>query len=244
MLFSHNPGMKIVGRAADFCGTKEKREENEGVISMGKKAKSFFFSGSHFLFLFFFSHDFHRKGRKMDLIVNKNVKLKEVEMEDAPSLYALIHANRGHLRRFLGWIDATEGTADIEMFIAGSRQRRMMQNGTDYGLWYKGRIVGVVGLHYMDWINHCTSIGYWIIENMQGKGIMTAAVSRLIRYVFDELGLNRVEIRCAVENEKSRAIPERLGFTREGQIRQGEWLYDHYVDHIVYGLLKNEWRRA
>ncbi|WP_286884708.1 GNAT family N-acetyltransferase [Aneurinibacillus sp. UBA3580] len=180
----------------------------------------------------------------MDLIVNKNVKLKEVEMEDAPSLYALIHANRGHLRRFLGWIDATEGTADIEMFIAGSRQRRMIQNGTDYGLWYKGRIVGVVGLHYMDWINHCTSIGYWIIENMQGKGIMTAAVSRLIRYVFDELGLNRVEIRCAVENEKSRAIPERLGFTREGQIRQGEWLYDHYVDHIVYGLLKNEWRRA
>jgi len=53
--------MKIVGRAADFCGMKEKREENETMISMGKKANAFFFPGSHFLFLSFFSHDFHRK---------------------------------------------------------------------------------------------------------------------------------------------------------------------------------------
>jgi hypothetical protein len=42
--------MKIKGRAADFCGAKEKREENEGMISMGKKANAFFFPGSHFLF--------------------------------------------------------------------------------------------------------------------------------------------------------------------------------------------------
>jgi hypothetical protein len=51
--------MKIMGRAADFCGTKEKREENEGMISSWKKAKTFFFSGSSFLS--FFLHDFHRK---------------------------------------------------------------------------------------------------------------------------------------------------------------------------------------
>jgi hypothetical protein len=49
------------GREADFCGTKGKREENEERISMGKKAKAFFFPGSHFLFLSFFPHDFHRK---------------------------------------------------------------------------------------------------------------------------------------------------------------------------------------
>jgi hypothetical protein len=53
--------MKIVGRAADFCGTKGKREENETMISMGKKANAFFFLRSHFLFLSFFPHDFHRK---------------------------------------------------------------------------------------------------------------------------------------------------------------------------------------
>ncbi|CEH27738.1 hypothetical protein AM501_17170 [Aneurinibacillus migulanus] len=180
----------------------------------------------------------------MDLYVNEKVVLREVEMKDAPMLYALINSNREHLRRFLGWIDANRSVADVEMFITASIQRRFVKNGTDYTMWYNGKIVGIVGLHYLDWVNHRTSIGYWMIEQAQGKGIMTAAVSRLIDYIFDELGLNRVEIQCAVENEKSRAIPERLGFTQEGQIRQGEWLYDHYVNHIVYGLLKNEWRRS
>lgn len=64
----------------------------------------------------------------------------------------------------------------------------------------------------------------------------------MVDYAFNELNLNRVEIRCAVENKKSRAIPERLHFVNEGCIRQAEWLYDHYVDHIVYGMLKEEWK--
>jgi hypothetical protein len=54
--------MKIMGRAADFCGTKEKREENERRISMWKKANAFFFPGSFFISLSFFPHDFHRKN--------------------------------------------------------------------------------------------------------------------------------------------------------------------------------------
>jgi hypothetical protein len=51
------------GKEADFCGTKERREKNETMISMRKKANAFFFLRSHFLFLSFFSHDFHRKKR-------------------------------------------------------------------------------------------------------------------------------------------------------------------------------------
>jgi hypothetical protein len=67
--------MKIVGKAADFCGTKEKREENETMISMEKKANAFFFSGSHFLFFSFFPHDFHRKILNF-LKMNIDKKLK------------------------------------------------------------------------------------------------------------------------------------------------------------------------
>src|SRR3712207_9583243 len=59
---------------------------------------------------------------------------------------------------------------------------------------------------------------------------------------FLELGLNRVGIACAVENEKSCAIPERLGFRNEGVQRQAEWLYDRFVDHVGYAVLASEWR--
>lgn len=71
---------------------------------------------------------------------------------------------------------------------------------------------------------------------------MTSVSKALTDYAFTELKLNKVEIRAAAENQKSRSIPERLGYKEEGTIRQAEWLYDHYVDHVVYGMLAEEWK--
>ncbi|MBA2871009.1 RimJ/RimL family protein N-acetyltransferase [Anoxybacillus calidus] len=84
------------------------------------------------------------------------------------------------------------------------------------------------------------SVNY-ITEEAQGKGIVTKSVKAILDYVFRELGLNRVEIRCGVHNKKSRAIPERLGFVQEGIIRDGEWLYDHFHDLVVYSMLAKDW---
>lgn len=85
-------------------------------------------------------------------------------------------------------------------------------------------------------------IGYWLGEEYQGNGIMTDVTRALTDYIFNELKLNKAEIRVASDNKKSRSIPERLGYANEGCIRQAEWLYDHYVDHVVYGILAEEWR--
>lgn len=71
---------------------------------------------------------------------------------------------------------------------------------------------------------------------------MTEAVKVFVEHALVDLKLNRVEIRCAVENYKSRSIPERLGFTKEGLTRESEWLYDHYVDHVIYSMLASEWK--
>lgn len=93
----------------------------------------------------------------------------------------------------------------------------------------------------MNWANKSTSIGYWLGERYQGKGIMTKSCKSFIEYAFKELNLNKIEIRCAEQNFRSRAIPERLGFVKEGIIREAEWLNDHFVSHVVYGILAREW---
>jgi ribosomal-protein-serine acetyltransferase len=54
--------------------------------------------------------------------------------------------------------------------------------------------------------------------------------------------LNRVEIRAAVANERSRAIPRRLGFTEEGVLRQAERVGDRFVDHVLYAMLAEDWQ--
>ena len=70
---------------------------------------------------------------------------------------------------------------------------------------------------------------------------MTRAAKGMLDIAFNEYKLEKVEILVAVDNYKSRQIPERLGFKLEGVNRQAEWLYDHYIDHAVYGLLATEW---
>jgi ribosomal-protein-serine acetyltransferase len=72
---------------------------------------------------------------------------------------------------------------------------------------------------------------------------MTAACRCFVEHAFVELGLRRVEIRCAFENAKSRAIPERLGFALEGVLRCSEVLYEQTVDHAVYRMLSEDWER-
>ena len=73
-------------------------------------------------------------------------------------------------------------------------------------------------------------------------GLMTNSCRALTAHAFEAYGLNRMTIACATENNKSRAIPERLGFELEGVQRQAEWLYDHFVDHALYGMLNDDWK--
>ena len=103
-----------------------------------------------------------------------------------------------------------------------------------------GRLADTINLHDIDSESRKANVGYWLGAECQNRGLMTKACRVLLDYAFQELNLNRVEIPCTVQNTKSRAIPERLGFVQEGVIRQAEWLYDHYNDHVIYAMLAED----
>ena len=107
-----------------------------------------------------------------------------------------------------------------------------------------GAIAGVLG-HEVDRENRTTTIGYWLAEDQQGRGLMTAAVKRLLEHAFDELRLNRVGIEVAPNNPRSRALAERLGFREEGVLREAErFADDDYRDLVLYSMLASEWSRG
>ncbi|HEY7535050.1 MAG TPA: GNAT family N-acetyltransferase [Thermodesulfobacteriota bacterium] len=168
------------------------------------------------------------------------MELRLLEGRDSDELFALTDQNREYLREWIPWLDDSRSLADTKEFIKTSLEQFANNNGFQIGVRVQGILVGVIGYHKIDWINRAMSIGYWLGASFQGKGLITKACRILVDYGFNQLKLNRVEIRCAAENRRSRAIPERLGFKEEGVIRQAQWLYDHYVDHVVYGMLKGE----
>ncbi|MBS4537281.1 GNAT family N-acetyltransferase [Clostridium sp. D2Q-11] len=175
-------------------------------------------------------------------VIDSDIELRLLENRNSEELFELIDSCREYLRDWLPWVDSSTSYEDTKKFIEITMKQFASNEGFQAGIWYKGEIAGVIGYHKVDWSNKSTSIGYWLGEKYVGKGIMTKACRAFIDYALIDLNLNRVEIRCAEYNQKSRAIPERLGFIEEGMIRDAEWLYDHSVNHIVYGVLANEWK--
>lgn len=173
--------------------------------------------------------------------VDEDVALKPLETHDASALFSLIEENRSYLREWLPWLDSNRHEHDSRAFIEWCARR--MHAGKDIvtGVWHGRLLVGVIGLHGIDSPSKAASIGYWIAEGFQGRGIVTRAVRVMVDHAFRALKLHRVEIRCAPGNTASRGIPTRLGFTQEGTLRHAELLYDRYVDSVVYGILETEW---
>jgi ribosomal-protein-serine acetyltransferase len=175
------------------------------------------------------------------LKIDVESELELISQSRADELFDLIEDNREYLKEWLPWLDNNRYFQNTIDFIKISQIQYERNETVQFALMYKGKVAGVVGYHRIDWLNRSTSIGYWLGEQYQGKGLITKSCSKVLDYSFGRMGLNRIEIRCATENLKSRAIPKRLGFKEEGLIREAEWLYDHFVDHVVYGMLESEW---
>lgn len=172
----------------------------------------------------------------------QGISLETLEEDDAAALFAVVDANRAHLRRWTPWLDGNRSPADTLTFIQSTRKLAADNLGFSVAIRVDEVIAGVAGYHTFDWPNRASIMGYWLAESHQGRGIMTRSCQALIDFAFAALNVNRVAIACAVENTRSRAIPERLGFQHEGISRDAEWLYTRYVDHAIYSLLQREWQ--
>ncbi len=173
--------------------------------------------------------------------VSEKIELQLLGLEHRDGLFSLVDVNRAHLREWLPWLDMNRSASDAESFIRSVIAQRESGEGPQYAVLYETSMCGVCGFHPIDTSNNIGSIGYWLDESCSGKGIMTKAVQALLEVGFHEYDLNRIEIACATDNHRSRAIPERLRFKLEGVLREREYLYGKYVDNAIYSMLASEY---
>ena len=174
-----------------------------------------------------------------DIQVSPDILLKELTAADAQIIFDTIDAQRKYLGEWLPFVAFTTDISFTEAFVnayVGSPR-----NNPTFTIWYKGAFAGLIGFKDSDYDNEKTEIGYWLSEASQHKGIVTLACQKLIEFAFDELQMNRIQIKVAEANTKSRSIPERLGFCLEGIERCGEKHANGYFDLCVYSLLKSEY---
>lgn len=162
--------------------------------------------------------------------------------QHAEELTRVVGENLEELKLWMPWATDDYSVESAREFIKLNLSGFADNGSFGASVFFEGNLVGGIGFHNLDLRNKSAHLGYWLAKEAQGKGIMTRCCRALIDYLLGDFGLNRIQINCNIENAKSRAIPERLGFQLEGIHRQVEFLGDDFRDWAVYAMLKEDWK--
>ena len=171
------------------------------------------------------------------------LRLRHVNDADANALFAL-HSNDSVLRFW----DAPPWSERVRAgrFIAACRQ--MAEDGTGVRLAVDrvcdGAFIGWCSLTRWNPDHRSASMGYCFDDAAWGHGYATEAAYALLQWAFDTLDLNRVQAQTDTRNAASARVLEKLGFVREGTLREDCVVNGEVSDSWVYGLIRREWRSS
>jgi ribosomal-protein-serine acetyltransferase len=176
------------------------------------------------------------------LPVDDEIVLVLAEERHAQAMTELIVRNQARLARWEPWAEqpaTVEGTrayirAALEDFVRGRQVSTII--AVDGGR----KFIGRCGLRINPYA-HTADIGYWLDGNYERRGIASRAARALVSCAFDELKLSRIELRTSVENVRSRALAERLGFSLEGTLSAGLRFASRSDDVAMYGMSVEAW---
>lgn len=172
--------------------------------------------------------------------MEEHLALRIPEARDHWRVYQLIVEEQDHLLPWMDWANNVNFSA--QMRVLESWVEMPVEQGLTRLITWDDKAIGSIGMLVRP--HDVGEIGYWISSAFTGRGIMTRAAQRMTDIGFEHYGLHRVEIHCAADNHKSKAIPERLGFRLDGRLREAHKLMDGYHDLCIYGLLRKEWEES
>jgi len=143
------------------------------------------------------------------------------------------------IARYQGWSDYTR--ADAEAFFANQARAELGAPGWyQVGIAARGSdtLLGDCALHFLG--ERQVELGFTLARAHQGQGLMTEAARTLLGFLFGELETHRVSARLDVRNEACAKLLERLGFRREGHLRQNVFFKGAWGDEYLYALLEEE----
>ena len=175
------------------------------------------------------------------LTVKDDIFLKELEINDAAHIFKAIDSQREYLGEWLPFVEFTKSVKDSLDYVNSVVTMPEDCKEWQFSVFCGDDFAGLAGFKGTDRLNCKSEIGYWLKQEFQHRGIMTDSVRTLIKFGFSKLNLNRIQIKCATQNEKSNKIPQRLGFTFEGIERDSEFVRDGvFRDANVWSLLKKD----
>jgi RimJ/RimL family protein N-acetyltransferase len=182
-----------------------------------------------------------------DQLAGLRILARRYRAEDAGALHAAIEAAHQHLARWLPGFDRPLTLDDIQASIGGGDTRWTMRESFSMGLFLRsnGALLGDLRLRPASWQVPAFDIAYWLCPEAQGHGYVSEAVGLVTSLAFERLGAQRVAIACDPRNTRSARVPERLGYTLEGRLRNSAVAPDGQpCDLLIFALIPDEYKRV
>jgi RimJ/RimL family protein N-acetyltransferase len=176
------------------------------------------------------------------IIESEKIFLRKLQDEDAQLMFNEINQDRKRLGVFLPWVELIKTLDDEKEFVRQSHKKWLNCTEFNYAIFSKSpdTYVGAIGVHSICWKYEKAEIGYWILGEHEGKGLILEATKRLTQVLFHH-GFHRVQIRCGEKNIRSAKVPERAGFDFEGLFVDDAKLAEGlFVSTLMFSKIKNE----
>lgn len=175
------------------------------------------------------------------MIYGKKIRLRHAERADLPHFVRWL--NTPETRQYLDAIYPFAMVEEEQWFEGLLKDREHYLNFFVIESIETGEPVGNLGLHVIDQRNRWTELGIMIGDTSnQNKGYGTDALRTLLRFAFETMNLNRVQLRVHNDNLRGIHVYERCGFVREGTLRQNLWKNGRYHDTHIMAVLRSEWK--
>ena len=177
-----------------------------------------------------------------EVLSGQEVTLKKHDESLAQVMFEYVSKDRERLSKFLPWPPHIKDVDDELNYIKMTHHNWKEFKLFDYGIFNQDDIyVGNIGAHSIKWEHDVCEIGYWILGDYEGQGLMSKAVRVLEKHLF-EVGFNRVQIRCSDLNERSAGVPERCGYFYEGTARMDAFVMGAYRNTKTFSKLRSEYQ--
>ena len=179
----------------------------------------------------------------MPTLETPRLTLRRITMRDAQDIFD--YSRDEEVARHVLW-SAQKDVSEARDYCRFMARRYRADEPSSWGIIEKasGRLVGTIGYMAYSEENGTVEVGYSLARPLWNKGYVTEALSRVIRYTFDAMDVNRIEAQHEITNPASGRVMEKCGMRREGVLRQRLYNKGKYVDVALYAILRSDPRPA
>ena len=165
--------------------------------------------------------------------------LRKLNIFDAQDVFD--YAKEPQVASYVTW-EPHKTIEESVQFIKWLIERTERDEAGDWGIELKEnrKIIGSRGFRSCDFKNSCGILGYWIGKDYWGRGLMTEALKRIIKFSFEDLKINRIEAMHVPDNIASGKVMEKAGMAYEGYLRQKIFAKGIYRDVKIYSIVKGD----